>query len=134
MKPAPPLEWHPAYRRMTELLDWLENPSAPTSVKVAILGPPPTLTMSADELYPASTDTYKTMVLTKRKAWGPAPYVGPRFHYRWWTAVDQLGRMIGGESKIAYEVETQWWLRQGLEPPGDEHHAIEVPTPKPDTL
>lgn len=129
MKPAPPLEWHPAYRRMTELLDWLENPNARESCKVLMPSRPAAFMIVPGDLYPASSDTYKTMVLTKRKAWGPAPFVGPRFHYRWWTAVDQLGRMISSESKIAYEDELGWWRRQG-----DEHYAVEVPAPRPDAL
>lgn len=41
--------------------------------------------------------------LTRRKAWGPAPYVGPPFVYCWYVAVDGVGaQVLSGDAWIQY--------------------------------
>lgn len=88
-----PLEWHPWYRGKTWLLDWLErghqhNYLVPVPRRVRF-----------DESEPVAT---ACAVLTKRRAFGPAPYVGDPFVYIWWAATDQHGRSIASDSRIEY--------------------------------
>lgn len=101
-KPPIPLEWHPFYREYTELLDWLNQPGGSHVVMVARMEP---IRIDATELYPMAPSP-EPWVLDKRKAWGPAPYVGRPFVYAWQYATDQLGRAIAGESRIAYRDES----------------------------
>lgn len=97
MTPPAPLEWHPWYRDMTYLLDWLihgtENtyfvPVPPRRVQLVV----------EPSAYP---DELACAALTKRQAGGPAPYVGDPFIYTWWTATDQYGRSIASDSRIEY--------------------------------
>jgi hypothetical protein len=99
--PPAPLEWHPAYRDQTWLLDWLEGRREGRTdiIKFPIL--PPMRIRDYDRA-PDPVETPPTRTLTKRKAYGHAPYVGRPFVYRWWCAVDELGRGIAGESRIAH--------------------------------
>jgi hypothetical protein len=103
-----PLEWHPFYRGYTELLDWLNQPAGSARVLIARIEP---LTMSVAALYPTEPMP-EPWVLEKRKAWGPAPYVGRPFVYVWRFATDQLGRAIAGEARIVYtdRIEDLPWM------------------------
>ncbi len=91
--PPAPLEWHPWYRDRTWLLDWLEHGQqhnylvpVPRRVRFGADGPGDTA----------------CAVLTKRRAFGLAPYVGDPFLYTWWAATDQHGRSIASDSRIEY--------------------------------
>jgi hypothetical protein len=94
--PPAPLEWHPWYRDKTHLLDWLErgqqhNYLVPVSRRARFC--------EGGSVYP---DTISCAALTKRRAFGLAPYVGRPFVYTWWIATDQQGRSIAGGSRIEY--------------------------------
>ena len=107
-KPPVPLEWHPAYRGYTELLEWLNKPDGPHTLKVPRIKPV-AATMNPVALYPVEPSP-EPWLLTKRKATGPAPYVGRPFAYWWRFATDQLGRAIAGESFIVYDAVGPRWL------------------------
>jgi hypothetical protein len=97
------MEWHPAYREQTWLLDWLDGKlfGGGPSVNVP-LGRRPRLVLhepSLDELLAEQPDR---ITLQRQKAHGKAPYVGRPFVYVWHCATDNLGRGIAGESKIVY--------------------------------
>lgn len=96
----PPLQWHPAYRRYTALIEWLNDPAGPHTMEIPVT-PPIKVGEDPAELSPL-LDTPRTIRLTKRTAWGLAPYVGDPFIYTWHVATDHLGRSISGESTIAY--------------------------------
>lgn len=51
---------------------------------------------------PIVPDEIRAHTLTKQKAQALAPYVGRPFIYRWYVAIDELGRMIAGEARIHY--------------------------------
>lgn len=91
--PPPPLEWHPFYARHTWLLDWLNgDPSYPShAVVVAFPDRDPRSLLDRDRI-----------VLDKRKAHAPAPYVGDPFRYGWHFATDSLGRSMAGEAFRVY--------------------------------
>ena len=94
--PPAPLEWHPWYRGMTYLLDWLEHGQQPN-----YLVPVPRR-VQISEGSGAYPDNTACAVLAKRRAFGFAPYVGDPFIYTWWTATDQHGRSIASDSRIEY--------------------------------
>lgn len=99
--PPAPLEWHPAYRGQTWLLDWIEGRGERRAdiVKVQILKP---IRLQDYDREPDVTDILSTRTLTKRKARGLAPYVGRPFIYRWYFAADELGRAVAGDVQIIY--------------------------------
>lgn len=91
-KPPPPLEWHPFYQGHMWLLDWLNgDPNYPSHAIIVAL----------PERDPSSF-LDRRIVLDKRKAHAPAPYVGDAFRYGWHFATDELGRAISGESFRVY--------------------------------
>jgi hypothetical protein len=99
--PPAPLEWHPAYRGHTQLLDWLEGDSIEDRFVL------PVMVRARVGYYQADAPvvipkTFKAHTLVKREAQGLAPYVGRPFIYRWMVAVDELGRGVGGESRIVH--------------------------------
>jgi hypothetical protein len=66
--------------------------------------PPPPL-----EWHPL--DALRTVTLTKRKAWGAAPWTDHPYAYVWYVATDQLGRSIAGESWIVETPIMPWELQ-----------------------
>lgn len=104
MTPPPPLEWHPYYRSMTWLLDWLEGRGPYAHLADLLVPKLPRLRFSdldPDQVVP-TTAPPEPIRLTRRTARGPAPYVGRPFRYVWPAAVDQYGRCIAGESRMVY--------------------------------
>jgi hypothetical protein len=104
-KPPLPLEWHPFYRDHTWLLDWLNGDPAypPDHILVAM---PERLSATIGMIGLSAHATAvndRHIVLTRRKAAGPAPYVGRRFRDGWWCAVDHLGRGIASDSFRIYD-------------------------------
>lgn len=100
-----PLEWHPFYRGKTFLIDWLNDdpkcglpldtirlPVARSVHARMIMGDNP---MEIEAPLPS-------IIMRKRRAAGPAPYVGRPFVYGWNIGEDDLGRCIAGESRIFY--------------------------------
>jgi hypothetical protein len=98
-----PMEWHPAYRDKTWLLDWLECRGAYADKGVIVIPIMPRLraTFRAEDDDPFDS-SMRTLTLTRIKAGGPAPYVGNPFVYMWYCAYDELGRTIAGEAHIRY--------------------------------
>lgn len=101
-----PLAWHPFYRDKPWLIDWLEGNSSLPSDHLRIPVPSP-MRLFNPEPYPTVPSAMNVVVLTKRKAWGWAPYVGRPFVYVWPCAVDDLGRTIAGDTKIVYIEEAE---------------------------
>lgn len=101
---AQPLEWHPAYDGNPWLLDWL-NDRGPfagrDTIKVARPMSRRFPLIRSDALHPVDPIP-EPFVLTRRRAWGRAPYVGEPFHYEWWVGEDQLRRRIAGETQIVH--------------------------------
>jgi hypothetical protein len=96
--PPAPLEWHPAYRDKTWLIDWLNSRDG-IYFRVPII----------PELSVNSLEQIKDHeILTKQQAAGPAPYVGDPFIYVWFFVTDNLNRSIAGESWIEYLPNEPW--------------------------
>lgn len=105
MTDAPsPLDWHPAYRDKTWLLDWLERRGPYADLDVIRLPVLPSMRrlFTVQEFPDPSHDVSRSMTMTRRKCWGPAPYVGRPFVYVWMAGVDDLGRCIASDSRIVY--------------------------------
>lgn len=102
--PPAPLEWHPAYRDQTWLLDWLEGRGGwPTDRIVLPIAPTARAFLSYDAATPVPEPlSPRTRVLTKQRAWGAAPYVGRPFIYWWYFATDELNRSIAGDARIRH--------------------------------
>lgn len=102
--PCMPGEVHPAYTGHRWLVDWLDGGTPLASDHVRIPIPDPITLPRPD-----------THVMTRRKAWGPAPYVGRPFVYQWYVGEDELGRMVGGcTTWIRYlEGEAEYMIRTG---------------------
>lgn len=99
-QPPSPLEWHPAYRDRTWLLDWLEGRHGLTNHQIVLpIKPAPTIASYLDNPDGLGNGT---VILTRHWAMGWAPYVGRPFVYMWFVAFDNLGRSIAGESRIVY--------------------------------
>lgn len=99
--PPAPLEWHPAYRDQTWLLDWLEGRGEhPTHCIQFPIVPAMRAIEPHDES--STTEMLPMRTLTKQRAWGAAPYVGLPFRYEWFFATDELGRTISGEARLRY--------------------------------
>ena len=99
--PPAPLEWHPAYRDHAWLLDWLEGcGEQPThAIRFPIFK---RIRLADFDRDPVIAEALPTRTLTKHKVRGLAPYVGDPFVYRWYFAVDELGRTIAGDAHIQY--------------------------------
>lgn len=96
--PPRPLYWHPWYRGKTRLWEWLE--SSAHELRLPVI---PKLDFRSYHV-DGHIDSAKPLVLElrKRKAFGPAPFVGEPFFYRWYVATDQFGRSISSEAQIVY--------------------------------
>lgn len=97
-----PLEWHPAYLDWdrTALIYWLNDRNSHYYRMPIPCGPRPIFAKT--ENTPFQDLDMRTLELVKHKAYGWAPYVGDPFIHMWFTAVDQFGRWIAGESWIEY--------------------------------
>lgn len=96
-----PLEWHPAYRGKTWLMDWLDGlyPDS-SSRQIRVLFFPAVRYVDSD---PVLADVPPIRVLRREKCWGIAPYVGHPFVYEWQVGVDDLGRAIAADSIRMYD-------------------------------
>lgn len=81
--PPMPLEWHPAYRDKTWLLDWLESSESEAHLAIDR----PQRLEGIDEVPATVARTPSTLILTK---------------CMWRCAVDDLGRAIAGEARPQY--------------------------------
>ena len=107
-RPADPLEWHPWYEaRRAELLEWLstgrDKGTACTALKILYLPAITARQIAAGE--PASSEviSVKHRTIQRHRVARPAPWTGRPFHYRWFVGVDDLGRQIATDSRIAYD-------------------------------
>lgn len=109
----PPLEWHPAYRDKTWLLDWL-NGSGPDVIRIPRPAKPAWASPSVEDGPMSTEPTIAPHILTRRMASGPAPYVGPPFIYAWTVGTDELGRHIASESERVYRPPVNGWIPPDL--------------------
>ena len=102
--PAPPLEWHPFYRDHTHLIDWLKPatywPAGIDGTGATVYEVPVIPRVSWDLSRTTDEDDPRRVMLTKRKAWGAAPWSEAPYVYVWFVATDNLGRSIAGESWV----------------------------------
>lgn len=99
---APPLAWHPWYgdrQRRPELARWLDG-DGPDCIRLPVL-PPVVASFFTDAAEPDVT-VPREIVLTRKRAAGPAPYVGCPFAYGWTVGVDSNGRQIASDSHVHY--------------------------------
>lgn len=102
-RPPAPLEWHPYYRSKTWLLDWLERrgPYADHhDIRIPVI--PSVRSWTYGPETDAVEPDLRQLIMTRRRAHGPAPYVGRPFAYMWPIGTDNLGRHIAGEARIVY--------------------------------
>lgn len=98
-----PLEWHPAYRDRTWLIDWLERRGEYADRQhMRILFTRPLRVCDLELTEPEELEA-TVMVLTRRRCFGLAPWVGDPFHYEWWVGEDNVGRCIAGDARIVYD-------------------------------
>lgn len=102
MYPQAPLTCHPWYEDKAWSRSWLEGDD-----QHALRIPEPST--AAGILGGDASAIPDDLLLTKRRAWGPAPYVGQAFHYEWPVAVDSLGRQIAGDTRIVLHHDD--WMR-----------------------
>lgn len=109
-KPPAPGECHPFYADQREDLERTLNSSRVPYVA--------TLHATGENWLDRE---YTQLTLTRRKAWGPAPYVGAPFFYVWHFWSDDQGRGVGGESRIVYDTASRRWLDYFCsDPPANE--------------
>lgn len=95
---CPPDTCHPAYAGREDLRDWLlHGPYRDIKIPAAR-----SLRAFDDDPLEPVTESIIIRTMTRRKAWGYAPYVGRPFVYVWPVGVDDLGRHISGPSAIVY--------------------------------
>lgn len=115
LTPPMPGETHPAYERhRAAIARWLDTPRHPYGevMRVAF----PRVSRAVWEPEPTATGLAPlARTLTRRKAFGPAPYVGRPFVYLWYVGEDDLGRMVAGETTwLRYvEGEAEYMIRTG---------------------
>jgi hypothetical protein len=111
-----PGDTHPAYEdRKAAIVAWLDNPHHPYGQHMRIPYPRG-LHVWEPEAEPVTTvPSFSIRMLTRRKAAGPAPYVGRPFCYQWYVGEDDLGRMVAGRTTwLRYaEDETTYMIRTG---------------------
>lgn len=99
---ATPGEVHPWYASsgaLTMVRYWLEH-SDTLFTRVLVL---PSVPATWDPQTESIDVHVHEVALTRRQAWGRAPYVGCPFVYTWQVAVDSHGRQVAErESHIAY--------------------------------
>jgi hypothetical protein len=96
--PCPPGEVHPAYAQQARILSaWLNDRGGRDHLNVH--RQPPMTFDFGPQLGAAPPDHW---LLTRRKAHGPAPYVGRAYVYAWYVGEDSLGRMVAGDAWIQY--------------------------------
>lgn len=93
-----PNEVHPAYADEQWLLDWLND--AEHSFGYHVRMSVPAAIHAWDPEPDVLAPDVRQHVITRRKAWGLAPYVGAPFVYVWPVGEDELGRMVGGEARV----------------------------------
>lgn len=98
--PPAPLEWHPAYRGQTWLIDWLNwlNGTGPWDIRLPV---PRVLKVSDFNGCLAAPDL-QVRILQKRRCVGLAAYVGTPYVWEWFAGIDDLGRCIAGDSHPVY--------------------------------
>lgn len=94
----PPGFCHPHHERAKRfIVDWLDGKSSIGGYDLRL----PVVERMKFELYeplaPVVIPEPKVIRLRKEKAYAIAPYVGRPFGYWWYTAVDDMGRSVGGE-------------------------------------
>lgn len=103
VRPVPsPGEVHPAYSGHGFVLDWINGLHFQDRDQL-LLPAPATRAQFAmfDETAPIEPSR-PPVVLTRRRAAGPAPYVGRPFVYTWDVATDPWGRAVASEARIQY--------------------------------
>lgn len=101
-KPPPPLEWHPAYRDKTWLLDWLNGTGRFAHLHTIRVPITPQIRIEVRDPDPFTIEEIRFHTLVRKRAFGQAPYVGRPFIYVWRVGVDELGRSIASDSRIVY--------------------------------
>lgn len=100
--PPMPLEWHPWFRGKAYLVDWLHDKAHPFGRNIRLPVPRPPRFCGIDEDVKPAELALNCVTLTKREAYGNAPYVGEPFVYVWPVATDEYGRSIAGEARIQH--------------------------------
>lgn len=101
--PPAPLEWHPAYRDRTWLLDWVEGRSSERPAdRIHLAVVEPLRFEPYDEAASVIPHKIRSTCLMRHRAFGLAPYVGRPFRYEWFFADDELGRTIAGDVRVRH--------------------------------
>lgn len=105
-----PGDCHPALRRIAHAIVPMLDADQPDRLHIQIPLPPKLQPLKSDPGPLTADDVLgpPTSLLTIRRAWGPAPYVGRPFVYTWRVATDELGRHIAGwRTQIRY-LSSEW--------------------------
>src|SRR5438477_7403869 len=94
--PPMPGHCHPYYaNRRDVIVDWLNgNTSYGYRLHLPVA---PVIRFTAAAEPPDLCVERPVVVLDRRRAWWPAPYVGRPYVYIWEVATDQYGRMVSGD-------------------------------------
>lgn len=90
---------HPAYTDQAASIRALMADSKRYALKVPFSVGPPLVAAYGAPAYPLAPKV-GTRILTIKRAFGPAPYVGRGFVYMWDVAIDDLGRWVAGPTRI----------------------------------
>lgn len=94
-RPPLPGECDPRYaRERATLARWLDT--SRDHQRFVIEPGPAHIRELSEQSLPTTDVTYTQRVLTRRKVYAPAPFVGRPFGYYWWTAIDNDGCGIAG--------------------------------------
>jgi hypothetical protein len=94
-----PMEAHPAYRD-AGLQPLLSQENPPPMIRWPILTS--TRAHFGSEPEPFG-EGMKIRPLAVHKAAALAPWTGQPYHYEWWVARDELGRMVAGDARQVFE-------------------------------
>lgn len=100
-----PGEVHPAYEGNRFVIEWaLGHQLGMDQWHLVIPVPSRPRWPAPGQLAPTEADvtSLRTHIMTRRQAWALAPFVGDPFVYLWDICTDELGRGIGGFTKIQH--------------------------------
>jgi hypothetical protein len=105
----PPGSWDPDIPRDPFLQGWVDGTGhkSPTILRAVNTGQ--VTTWSASDTDPVGERNFATATMTRHRAVGDAPYVGPPFVYTWFVGVEQdTHRTITSGAHILYRPDPRW--------------------------
>jgi hypothetical protein len=103
---------HPAYERDADFIRQCFTRKGDV-IKVPYWVGPTLIYREGMPPYPNLDDVMKTHILTRKKAAGPVPAVGPRQMLWWWVFTDELGRSVAA-NRVYRATDVHGWIYGGI--------------------